>query len=137
MNDKELITSWLKRSKSNLEIAKAGKVSEDVMYEDLCFQAQQSVEKSLKAFAIKHGRSFPRKHSIGLLLKILEDIGVEIPDQIKEAKILTDYAVETRYPGDYEPVTMDDYNKAITIAEDVYNWVLNKFVEGGDNSRIQ
>ncbi len=60
MNDKELITSWLKRSKSNLEIAKAGKVSEDVMYEDLCFHAQQSVDKALKALSIKCGRSFPK-----------------------------------------------------------------------------
>ncbi len=60
------------------------------------------------------------------MLKILEDFGVKIPEKIKEAKILTDYAVETRYPGDYEPVAEDEYIKAIMISEDVYNWVLEK-----------
>jgi len=27
-----------------------------------------------------------------------------VPENLQNAKILTGYAVETRYPGDYEPV---------------------------------
>jgi len=41
----------------------------------------------------------------------------------KIGKLLNEYAVETRYPGDYEPVNVDDYKTAIEIAEDVLSWV--------------
>ncbi len=34
----------------------------------------------------------------------LEKEGVEVSENLQNAKILTGYAVETRYPGDYEPV---------------------------------
>jgi HEPN domain-containing protein len=46
------VLEWIKRSKSNLERAKAGQVSEDILFEDLCFDCQQSVEKALKALLI-------------------------------------------------------------------------------------
>lgn len=37
---------WLRRAKSNLERARKGKLSEDILYEDLCFDCQQVAEKS-------------------------------------------------------------------------------------------
>ena len=49
MRNLERAKEWLKRAKSNLARAKAGKVSEDILYEDLCFDAQQAAEKALKA----------------------------------------------------------------------------------------
>ena len=41
---------------------------------------------------------------IAYLIELLEKGGVEVPENLQNAKILTGYAVETRYPGDYEPV---------------------------------
>jgi len=41
----------------------------------------------------------------------LEKGGVKVPENLQNAKILTDYAVETRYPGDYEPVDEDTLKK--------------------------
>ena len=49
MKNKEIILNWLKRARSSLERTKIGKVSQGILYEDLCFDAQQAVEKSLKA----------------------------------------------------------------------------------------
>jgi len=49
MKNREIILNWLKSARSNLERAKMGKVSQGILYEDLCFDAQQAVEKSLKA----------------------------------------------------------------------------------------
>jgi HEPN domain-containing protein len=48
MRDKTLVDEWLKRAHSNLERAKAGRVSEEILFEDLCFDCQQAVEKSIK-----------------------------------------------------------------------------------------
>jgi HEPN domain-containing protein len=43
--------TWLDRANSNLIISKV-KANENVFYEDLCFQAQQAVEKALKSLLI-------------------------------------------------------------------------------------
>jgi len=39
---------WLRRAKSDLAIAKAP-LPDGALYEDMCFHAQQAVEKALKA----------------------------------------------------------------------------------------
>jgi HEPN domain-containing protein len=125
MKNREIILNWLKRARSNLERAKIGKVSQGILYEDLCFDAQQAVEKSLKAILIKLNQSFPKTHSIGILLKLIEEAGIEIPQNINQAKLLTAYAVDARYPGDYEPVNKEEYKEALKIAEDVFKWLDN------------
>ncbi|MBI3015047.1 MAG: HEPN domain-containing protein [Candidatus Tectomicrobia bacterium] len=48
--------------------------------------------------------------------------GHSIPQEIWEAVDLTDYAVETRYPGPAEPVTQKEYRAAVRIAEQVVKW---------------
>ena len=64
-------------------------------------------------------------HSIALLVSKLADKGVVIPDFVKESVILSDYAVQTRYPGNYEPVTIEDFKQALQLAQKVYIWTLN------------
>ena len=125
MKNREITLNWLKKARSSLERAKMGKVSPRILYEDLCFDAQQAVEKSLKAILVKLNQSFPKTHSIGILLKLIEEAGVEIPENINQAKLLTAYAVDTRYPGDYEPVNKEEYKEALKIAEDVFKWLDN------------
>jgi HEPN domain-containing protein len=59
MRNESLVRIWLKRAKSNLQIAKAGKVFDDILYEDLCFDCEQSAEKALKALLVSIDVSFP------------------------------------------------------------------------------
>lgn len=40
---------WIKHAKSNLRLAENGGNLSGVLYEDLCFNAQQAAEKALKA----------------------------------------------------------------------------------------
>ena len=122
MKNKDIISEWLKRARSNLERARAEKISDEILYEDLCFDAQQAVEKSLKALLVRLDKPFPKTHSIGMLLKLIEETGVEIPDDINRSKILTDYAVDTRYPGMYEPVSAEEYKEALNLAARVFEW---------------
>jgi len=123
MKNEDLISEWLRRAKSNLKRARAGKSSEDIVYEDLCFDAQQAAEKSLKALLVKLNKPFPRTHSIEMLLKLIEEMGTEIPEDINQVRILTGYAVDSRYPGIYEPVSEEEYNEAVTLAGMVFDWV--------------
>ena len=102
---------WLNRAKSNLERAKSDSRLTGVYLEDLCFDAQQAAEKSIKSVLIHLGIEFPYVHDITDLLTILEGKGHSISDDIREAGRLTRFAVETRYPGLSEPVTQDEYKK--------------------------
>lgn len=122
MKSNELAVAWLKRAISNLEKAKIGKISEALFYEDLCFDCQQAVEKGLKALLISNDISFPKTHSINMLIALLKGC-IQVPSEVESAVVLNDYAVETRYPGEYEPVTEIEYFEAVDIASKVIQWV--------------
>lgn len=132
MKNKEFVMEWLKRAKSNLERAKAGRVSKDVLYEDLCFDCQQSAEKAIKALLISIDKRFPPIHSIARLLELLSETDIEIPEKVKKTIDLTDYAVETRYPGKREAITKKEYKRALDIAKNVFNWV-SEIIEKNEN----
>ncbi|MES0337928.1 MAG: HEPN domain-containing protein [Candidatus Magnetobacterium sp. LHC-1] len=68
MKNKAIAIEWLKRAKSNLEIAIIGKLSNTILYEDLCFECQQAVEKALKGFLIFIEIPFSKTHSISYLI---------------------------------------------------------------------
>lgn len=114
--------SWIKYAKSNLRLADKGGQVKGVLYEDLCFNAQQAAEKALKALCLHKEIDFPKTHSIVRLMDILEENGVNIPDEIKEGDILTDYAVQTRYPGWAEAITQEEYTEAIQLAARILFW---------------
>lgn len=123
MINNDLASEWMNRALSNLERAKMGRQSKSVYYEDLCYDCQQAVEKSLKALLIFNQVQFPYVHTISKLLEMIEAHGVVIPQEAMEAVILSDYAVETRYPGNYEPVNEDEYVRALDISKFICAWV--------------
>ena len=123
MKNLDKAMEWLRRAKSNLARAKVGKVSEDILYEDLCFDAQLAAEKAFKAVCIINDIRFKKAHDISYLIELLENGNITVPERLQKAKILTDYAVETRYPGDYPPVDENTFKDALEIAEVVVSWV--------------
>jgi len=111
---------WLRYAVSDLQLARASDVA-NVMFESLCWHAQQCAEKALKAALVTYGVPIRKTHNIGLLLNLLCEY-VPIPPDVEEAAILTDYAVASRYPGDAEPVTPSEYEQAVRLAEAVLAW---------------
>ena len=111
---------WLNRARSNLAIAK-NRIP-DAYLEDLCFEAQQAVEKAIKAILIAHGIDFPYVHDLARLLSLLEENGECLPDTVRQSTALTPYAVLTRYPAPIRPVTLEEYNLTVEIAETVVRW---------------
>ena len=122
----ERYESWLDRAKSSLEIA-CTRNSDLVYYEDLCYQAQQAVEKAIKGMLIYFNIEPQFTHNIGILLDDLQAF-VDI-DEIKETIKLTKYAVQTRYPGEYDDITKEDYEESINIAKKCIEWIQNKIQE--------
>ncbi len=122
----KLVENWIERAVSNLKLAKLGITSDEVFLEDLCFNVQQSVEKALKALCIYLDITFPKTQNIMFLIATIKKNGITVPEEIIEASSLNEYAVESRYPGDYFPVDESDYEEAIEIAEKVLFWVKEK-----------
>ena len=131
----ERYESWIERAKSSLELAQA-KIIRHIHYEDLCFQLQQAAEKALKGLLIYYGTEPEFTHNVEILLKEIKKI-IDIPENIKETVQLTNYAVQTRYPGEYDEITKEEYEKSIIIAEECLSWVENKIKESEENKKSE
>ena len=77
--------------------------------------AQQAAEKALKAVLIHRRVHFPYTHDLGELITLIEQSGLPVPEDVRRAVILSDYAGETRYPGLAEPVTSEEYAEALVL----------------------
>jgi len=111
---------WLNRARSNLIQAK--EKDPRIYLEDRCFNAQQAAEKAIKGVLLHRGVRSPYIHDLSELLKLLKEAGEDIPVEILDARELSNYAVQTRYPGPAEPVTREEYRAAVKMAEEVVNW---------------
>jgi HEPN domain-containing protein len=72
---------------------------------------------------LQKGINFPKTHAIEVLLDLLKAQGISLPKNVDEAFELSEYAVQTRYPGEWEPVTKIEARKAIDRAGLVLAWV--------------
>ena len=125
---------WIVRAKSSLELAQA-KIIKHIHYEDLCYQAQQAIEKALKGLLIYFGIEPEFTHNIEVLLNKLKQF-TDIPANIKLTTHVTVYAVQTRYPGEYDEITKDEYINAIKISKECLEWV-EKIIETKEKEKIE
>jgi len=112
---------WIERAKSSLEFAQL-KSDKHIYYEDFCFQLQQAVEKAIKGLLIYFKVEPEFTHNIEKLLEQLKPL-TDIPEKIIKTTSLTKYAVFTRYPGEFDEVTKDEYEASIKIAQECLDWV--------------
>jgi HEPN domain-containing protein len=113
---------WLRHARSNLSRCRSDSRLPDVLFEDLCFDAQQAAEKAIKAVLVLKGRRLPRTHDLAELVDLVAATGIEVPQEVREAKRLTPYAVAGRYPGVSEDASEEDYREALAISERVVAW---------------
>lgn len=92
----------------------------------LCFHAQQTVEKSLKAILVHRGVEFPKIHSIARLIDLLPADIPRSPELLQSAT-LTAYAATFRYPAEDDSldISQAQYGEAVHLAETVYDWAEN------------
>ena len=119
----DVTLAWLQRARSDLQLGRVALRAKGVMPEDACFHAQQCAEKALKALLLHREIAFPKTHTLEVLLDLLKTQGVSIPNGVDEAFELSEYAVQTRYPGEWEPITNLEARRAIEQAALVLAWV--------------
>jgi HEPN domain-containing protein len=118
--DSDSPKDWLRYIRSDLELAE-GPSGPHVLPEMLCFHAQQAVEKCLKAVLLHLGLPYPKTHNLTVLYGLLPS-DLNPPPEVEEAVGLSDYAVTSRYPGEFEPVSLEDYHEALRLARAVVAW---------------
>ncbi len=109
---------WMAKADSDLRSAAYLLRIKNCPTDTVCFHAQQCVEKYLKALLIVQGTGFRKIHDLGELVALLPARHRSLLDD-KEQDELTEYATVTRYPGDYEPISLAEARQAVKIARRV------------------
>lgn len=116
---------WLEKAEGDLSSAEYLLTSPDAQcrFDVICFHAQQCAEKALKAFLVLHKIPFERIHDLGELLELCRVADQDLVRELDEVDVLTPYAVETRYPGDWEPFDRPRAEEAVALARKVHEGV--------------
>jgi len=111
---------WLRNARSDLALARLRK-TRSLLYEHLCFHAQQASEKAIKSVLLSHGVAFPGTHDLAFLMDCLPE-SLSVPPSLIDLPSLTKYAVQQRYPGDAPMVTSTQREHALRLAEQAVAW---------------
>ncbi len=119
MNDPELVGEarrWLRFAAEDLDAAQCLLATDGAAPRHACFHAQQAAEKALKAALVLEGVDFPRQHDLDDLRNLLLDTW-SVRQTHTDLAQLTEWAVESRYPGDCQEPTATDAEQAACISE--------------------
>lgn len=109
---------WMAKADNDLKSAAYLLKIKDCPTDTVCFHAQQCVENYLKTLLIAQGTGFRKIHDLGELVALLPARHRSLLSS-KEQDRLTEYATVTRYPGDYEPISLAEARQAVKIARRV------------------
>ena len=112
----KVVREWIEKAENDLKnAAHTLKMGKDCPTDTICFHAQQCVEKYLKALLTLKEIDFPKTHDAGELMALIPGrAGPQLAAE--EQRRLTSYATVTRYPGDYEPISLAEARRAVTTA---------------------
>ncbi len=112
-----LTLEWIQKAEGDYKTAKWGQQAPEPVYDTICFHAQQCIEKYLKAWLQEANIQAPRTHDLEELLDLIVSMFPAGSHWRPAFKIITAYAVESRYPGDSR--TTDDTHHAMDICDEV------------------
>ena len=95
-------------------------MKEPHQYHNVCFHAQESAEKALKAVLLTDGLRFPKKHDVELLVDLIRQSRPDFPAFAEGAVVLSQYSVEARYRRAFrDEVDEEEAQQAIGFAQDI------------------
>jgi HEPN domain-containing protein len=117
------VQDWLSKAEEDLQVAQELMARDRISYDPVGFHAQQAAEKFLKALLTRHQIPFPKTHSIRQLLELAEKAVPGIQESLSDARILSRYGVEIRYPGDRPPLNRLAAARAVELAIGIQTFV--------------
>ena len=110
---------WIEKAEHDLKNAEHTLTLEkDCPFDTICFHAQQCAEKYLKALLLSQSLDFPKTHDLRVLIQLVLSKFSVVLDMAELLK-LNRYSIESRYPGDWDPITRSEAEEAVAIAQRV------------------
>lgn len=114
-----LVRQWVEKAEEDLRTAEHTlTLEEDCPYGTVCFHAQQCAEKYLKALLTLHAVPFPKIHDLLELLPLVPK-ALALGIQTSDVAEVNRFAIEGRYPGDWEPIGRQDAEVSVEVARKV------------------
>ena len=110
---------WIEKAEHDLKNAEHTLTLEkDCPFDTICFHAHQCAEKYLKALLLSQSLDFPKTHDLRVLIQLVLSKFSVVLDMAELLK-LNRYSIESRYPGDWDPITRSEAEEAVAIAQRV------------------
>lgn len=122
---KKLIQQWHIKAENDLTTANNEFKADKTVTDAICFHSQQSVEKYLKSYLIAQQIPIRNTHNITEILRLCIKIDADFRN-LNFAIVLTNYAVEIRYPDDFYIPDIDEAKEAYEMALKVKEFVVSK-----------
>jgi len=121
---KKRVQAWLKLAAEDLASARI--LLKENIYNQVCFHAQQTAEKSLKAL-IELKTKVPKEHSLSKLFEISKELGYELSQFREGLEYLNIFYTSTRYPFVVGILptgspSKEDAEKSLIIANNIYKF---------------
>ena len=122
----EIYLEWIEKAEGDYHTAlREYRARKYPNYDSACFHAQQCVEKYFKAFLQKENIPFFKTHDLNVLLDLLLRFKPLWEVFRNDLKLLSVYAVEVRYPGEF--ATKEEAKQSIGIMKQIRNEIKTGF----------
>ncbi|MCY3723402.1 MAG: HEPN domain-containing protein [Candidatus Poribacteria bacterium] len=112
-----LTLEWIEKAEEDYDMAELARQASRPFHNSICFHAQQCIEKYLKAWLQESDIPVPRTHDLEELLVLIVPMLPAWSQWQPDFKRITEYAVDSRYPGD--SATAEDMQHALRICNTV------------------
>lgn len=112
-----LTLEWIEKAEEDYNMAQLAQQASRPFHNSICFHAQQCIEKYLKAWLQEANIPVPRTHNLEEFLALILPALPAWSHWQPDFKRITEYAVNSRYPG--ESATADDTQHAMHICDAV------------------
>jgi HEPN domain-containing protein len=128
---------WLAKANSDLSTARLVISGPEKYLDTGVYHCQQAAEKALKAWLTAQGVVFPKTHVLEALLDLALPSNPNFEAFRKHAEELTPLATEFRYPGDIFAPSLQLACHALSLAQDLLEFVTSALSEIPKSSDVK
>ena len=106
------VNAWKQKAENDLRTAEIVLSTENPPTDAICFHAQQCAEKYLKSYLTSKDVTIEKTHDLTRINNICIEIDPDFEELSDNAELLSGYAVEIRYPGDFIECSIEEAEEA-------------------------
>lgn len=118
--------AWFQKATNDWRGADIDLAAAPPLVEDALFHCQQAAEKAMKGYLTAHERVFRKTHDLDELARACEAIDPTLKAVLLEARDLTVFAWEFRYPGDSQVPSESEAVQTLALARQVVSVLLDR-----------